>query len=151
MPLSPTQTCPTSMIVVASRVSARRHLTLFHFSSMSATFFSHASFSILCFFFIVCLLLWLVMLANWVAPLYQFVIARVPLFASLPQISCSRLESSVLFQCRSAWKTKVKRRGSKQEKIKTINNIFLVSEKQFYELEICWANSLLDYGLSLAD
>ena len=50
MPSSPTQSCLISMRVVASRVSARWHHTLFRFSLMSATSISYASFSTLWFF-----------------------------------------------------------------------------------------------------
>ena len=46
-----TQSCLIRMRTVASRVSARWHHTLFRFSLMSATSFSHAFFSTLWFFF----------------------------------------------------------------------------------------------------
>ena len=51
MPLSLTKSCLISIRVVASRVSARWHHTVFRFSLMSATSFSNASFSTLWFFF----------------------------------------------------------------------------------------------------
>ena len=51
MPSSPIQSCLIRMRVFVSRVSARWHNTLFRFSLMSETSFTHASFSTLWFFF----------------------------------------------------------------------------------------------------
>ena len=94
---SPTQSCLISMRVVASRVNAKLHHTLFIFFLISTNSFLHASFCTCGFSSHPCLLQWPVVQAYWFALESPVETCRAPsCLHLLQQAKYSRLESPSL-------------------------------------------------------